>query len=194
MHPLMSEKVVLVDGENKPLGLAEKATVHRLETPLHRGFSCFLFRSNGDLILQQRAFSKVTWPGVWSNTCCGHPMLDETGEKAVKRRLEYELGIDKNVMPEVWCALPNFRYQAVHDGIMEHELCPVYVGCYDGVFELNPDEVESIQEVSWEGLVKALESLGDTTWDHLSVWCREEILLLAGSVDFRVWYKEKVGA
>ena len=37
---------------------------------LHRAFSVFLFDKNDRLLLQQRAASKITFPSVWTNTCC----------------------------------------------------------------------------------------------------------------------------
>lgn len=41
---------------------------------LHRAFSVFLFDSKNRLLLQQRAQSKITFPSVWTNTCCSHPL------------------------------------------------------------------------------------------------------------------------
>ncbi|MEK7077270.1 MAG: isopentenyl-diphosphate Delta-isomerase, partial [Patescibacteria group bacterium] len=67
-----TEEVVLIDEENKALGTMPKRNVHRKETLLHRGFSCFLFK-NGKLLLQQRSKTKKTWPLIWSNSVCGHP-------------------------------------------------------------------------------------------------------------------------
>jgi len=68
------EKVVLVDEENNVLGTTDKSTVHTANTPLHRGFSAFIFNSKQEILLQQRSKYKKTWPLVWSNSCCGHPM------------------------------------------------------------------------------------------------------------------------
>ena len=39
----MNEHVVLVDEKNNPTGQADKYLVHSGDTPLHRGFSLFLF-------------------------------------------------------------------------------------------------------------------------------------------------------
>jgi len=41
---------------------------------LHRAFSVFLFNSKGELLLQQRAQEKITFPLYWTNTCCSHPL------------------------------------------------------------------------------------------------------------------------
>src|SRR5438067_12237108 len=89
----MQEEVVLVNEQNEPVGTSEKLVTHNSQTPLHRGFSVFLFNTNGELLLQQRSSKKKTWPLVWSNSCCGHPQLNETSIDAAKRRLRHELGI-----------------------------------------------------------------------------------------------------
>src|SRR5258708_6704908 len=89
----MEEYVVLVDDHNNVLSTAPKLPTHNHNTPLHRGFSVFLFNTKGQLLLQQRSHTKKTWPLVWSNSICGHPLLDETPIDAAKRRLQFELGI-----------------------------------------------------------------------------------------------------
>lgn len=182
----MQELVVLVDEQNNEIGTCEKAQVHTSHTPLHRAFSCFLFTKCGKLLLQQRALSKKTWPGVWSNSCCGHPLPGESTKDAIQRRLNDELGIRGIEVIEI---LPNYRYQATFQGVMENELCPVWVGAIElnSPIHPNPDEVESTRFVDWEDLVTSVTDEQDFTWDHLSIWCREEIELLSASDDFRSW-------
>src|SRR3972149_7515079 len=87
------ELVVLVDEENNVLGTAPKDQVHSAATPLHRGFSVFLFNQQGELLITQRADSKKTFPGIWTNTVCGHPLPGESTAEAASRRLKVELGI-----------------------------------------------------------------------------------------------------
>ncbi len=184
----MGEQVVLVDSQDSPVGTALKSEVHQADTPLHQAFSCFVFRPNGQLILQQRAASKITWPNIWSNTCCGHPLPNESRMKAVKRRLDYELGMKANF--KLFNVLPKYRYCATHLGVMENEICPVFVGFSDNDMTLNPDEVQATQEVNWTDFVAAIKDSNDDTWDHLSVWCREEAILLDQSKAFQKLYKK----
>jgi isopentenyl-diphosphate delta-isomerase len=104
---MTSEAVVLVDEDNQVLGTMPKADVHGETTPLHRGFSCFIFRArDGHLLLQQRSAKKKTWPLSWSNSCCGHPDLTESAVQAARRRLNYELGLQPIVLIEAATASP----------------------------------------------------------------------------------------
>ena len=68
---------MLVDDDGNPVGTAEKATVHGARTPRHLAFSCYGFDGEGRLLVTRRARDKVTFPGVRTNTCCGHPAPDE---------------------------------------------------------------------------------------------------------------------
>ena len=168
MHLLETETVVLVDADNNVIGTAAKRDVHHSSTPLHRGFSVFIFDRRGRLLLQQRAFSKRTWPGVWSNSCCGHPTLNETSEAAAARRLEFELGLTNIDLTSV---LPDFRYRAEKNGIVENEICPVFIGFTDKQPVPNSDEVEATKWVDW---YEFIASLDDPATD-MSPWAVMEV-------------------
>jgi len=133
------EQVVLLDPAGVPVGSMDKAHVHGLDTPLHLAFSCYGFGRDGRMLLTRRSLGKRTWPGVWTNTCCGHPSPGEDLETAIRRRLRFELGVEPTSLRPV---LPEFRYRAVApDGIVENEVCPVYFA------ELPADPVPAADEV-----------------------------------------------
>ncbi|MBI4696244.1 MAG: isopentenyl-diphosphate Delta-isomerase [Gammaproteobacteria bacterium] len=132
----MEEQVILVDVNDRELGVAGKLRAHR-EGALHRAVSVFLFDEEGRFLLQQRAPSKYHSGGLWSNTCCGHPRPQEEESAAASRRLYEELGVR--------CAIgPAFRfvYRAlVAPDLLEYEYDHVFFGRYGGEPTPNPDEV-----------------------------------------------------
>ncbi len=146
---MVDEYVVLTDSQNNPTGTALKATVHSDKTPVHRAFSCFLFNSKGELLLQQRALTKKTWPGIWSNSCCGHPAPGEVTEDSVYRRLSFELGVPRSAVRNLQVILPNFKYYVEREGVVEREFCPVYAGRLDCEPTINPLEVHATRWIPW---------------------------------------------
>jgi isopentenyl-diphosphate Delta-isomerase len=158
------ECVVLLDEGRRPVGTAPKAGVHTAATPLHLAFSCHVLDREGRVLVTRRALSKATWPGVWTNSVCGHPGPDEEPAAAVPRRAHEELGLD---LAAVTPLLPEFAYRAVDaSGVVENEVCPVFAAraCSDVVPD--PAEVAEWAWVPWEDLVAAA---GSAPW-ALSPW------------------------
>lgn len=139
--------VVLLDDEGTQIGTMPKADVHGADTPLHLAFSVYVFDLDGRLLVTRRALSKVTWPGIWSNSCCGHVRPGERPADAVCRRLAEELGLTPSSL-EV--ALPDFAYRATSpEGVVENEVCPVFVATVDHDPVPNPDEVVAWDWADW---------------------------------------------
>lgn len=150
------ELVRLLDDDGTEIGTADKSLVHGDNTPLHLAFSCHLVDGAGRTLLTRRALSKQAWPGVWTNSFCGHPAPGETFEDAVRRRAAVELNLEVSAVRP---ALPDFRYRAVDpSGIVENEICPVFTALYtgDGVISPNPDEV---CEWAWADIVDVEEAV-----------------------------------
>lgn len=181
----MEEHVVLVNEHNEVIGTAEKLETHNHQTPLHRGISVFLFNKEGKLLLQQRSHKKKTWPLVWSNSCCGHPGINETSIETAKRRLAYELGITD---AELTVVLSDYRYQFEKDGIYENEFCPVMIGITNQEPNINPDEVEAVKWIPWEEWLKEIE----TNHKSYSEWCVEETILLSKNNLFHAFLQEEM--
>lgn len=165
--------VVLLDDQLVPIGQLPKSRVHHAQTPLHRGFSCYIFDDSGQLLMTRRATSKQTWPGVWTNTCCGHPLPGEPVTQAAVRRLQDELGL---VLTHSEVVLPEFRYRVVApDGVVENEFCPVLVGTVDGAPAPDPTEVLEYRWAPWQQVV----TLAETAPWAISPWAALQIPQLA---------------
>ena len=163
------ESVVLLDESGSACGTAAKAIVHHDQTPLHLAFSAYLFNETGQFLLTRRAESKRTWPGVWTNTCCGHPLPGEPVADGLRRRLRQELGI---AAAEVVLVLPSFRYQArMANGVLENELCPVYAAYSDAVPVPDPAEVAETRWVEWDEFCAAVRN----GQQPISPWCAMQL-------------------
>lgn len=169
--------VVLVDEQDNVLGIEDKATVHNSATPLHRGFSVFLFNNKKELLIQKRSSNKKTWPAFWSNSFCGHPRLNETYEDGVYRHGKFELGMTLQKL----YFIDSYRYKFALNNIIENEICPIYLALSNDDIRINKDEVEEIKLFQWNDfLVYLKESLPNFT-----PWCIEEINILEKSNIFK---------
>lgn len=167
----MEELVVLVNEDNTPIGTAPKATVHTTNTPLHRAFSLFLFNQQNELLVTKRASSKKTFPGVWTNSVCGHPAPDETTVEAATRRVSAEMGISDAKVSEV----SPYRYRfADKNGIVENEICPICIGFTDSQPTPDPLEVDDWKWIRWEDFLRDI----DANPHIYSPWCIEEAKIL----------------
>lgn len=169
------EKIVLVDEKGNPIGEADKQQAHHSDTPLHLAFSCYLFDHRGRFLATKRAAEKKVWPGVWTNSVCGHPMPGEDLEAAIRRRLDFELGM---TAADFAVALADYRYRTpAFDGIVENEYCPVYLARSTGEPKPNPAEVEDYRWMPWRDFVRAAST---DARNEYSWWSRDQIRRLAG--------------
>jgi isopentenyl-diphosphate delta-isomerase len=122
----MNELLILVDENDNEIGSMNKLAVHQSGV-LHRAFSIFIFNKNGEILLQQRADLKYHSAGLWSNTCCSHPLKGEQMNDAVSRRLKEEMGLECTTQLQF-----SFIYKAkLENGLTEHELDHVFFGQSD---------------------------------------------------------------
>lgn len=148
--------VVLVDRCGDPIGVRSKAEVHGESTPQHLAFSCHVVDEHGRLLVTRRALEKRTWPGVWTNSFCGHPAPGEAFEDAIHRRADFELGM---TVDRVVCAIPDFSYSARDaSGIEENEYCPVFIARAVTPVQPNPAEVAETQWTTASDLASAIDS------------------------------------
>lgn len=158
-----AERVVLLDEDGTAVGTELKSEVHTGRTPLHLAFSVHLMADDGRVLLTRRALAKKTWPGVWTNSLCGHPAPGESTADAIRRRAAQELCIDPTWLGEPEPLLPEFRYRAVDaSGVVENEICPVFVVRLQVEPEQlpapNPEEVAEQRWLPGEDLVAAVQA------------------------------------
>ncbi len=137
----MLETVILVDKNDRPLGTQEKLAAH-LIPQRHRAFSVFVFNEKGETLIQRRAFEKYHSPGLWANSCCGHPRPGEEVDDAAKRRLGEELGFTCGLTP-----LTHVCYTLkLEKDLWELEYTHLFRGLYEGQILSAPEEV---CEIKW---------------------------------------------
>ncbi len=170
----LADNVVLLDEQATPIGMYPRLAVHTTDTPLHLAFSVHLYDETGAVLLTRRALGKLTWPGVWTNSCCGHPAPGEDLVAAIQRRVGQELG---GVPTDVRPVLPHFRYRAVDaSGIVENEVCPVFVGRLPRAeVRPAPEEVMEHTWVEWADLV----DVAAKTPHLLSPWSVSQVTEMA---------------
>lgn len=165
------EQVVLLNEAGEADGVLDKARVHHADTPLHLAFSCYLFGPDGRLLLTTRARTKKTFPGLLTNSCCGHPAPGEDISATVPRRIRQELGLEITGLTLV---LPGFRYRATMDGVVENEMCPVFRARADREPVLDPSEVDSYEWVDWTMFAAEVRAGARP----VSPWCAEQVAAL----------------
>ncbi len=178
----MDETIILVDTKNHPIGTALKRDVHTGNTPLHRGFSLFLFNNKKEVMLQQRSKKKKTWPEMWSNSVCGHPLPHESLPNAAKRRLVDELSLRAH---DIQVIIPNYQYRFEKDGVVENEICPILIGITTHKPILNYDEVAAVTWMPWEKWLQEIEIHPQ----KYSPWSIEESSLLQASKKFQQFFQ-----
>ena len=172
------------------MGHDSKYAAHRFvsEQPrgqLHRAFSVFLFdHRENKLLLQRRAASKITFPSLWTNTCCSHPLygyepteVDSPegiadgsvpgAKRAAIRKLQHELGIPPEQVPSEsmkyltrlhYCAGDDFaENQAMSGGPWgEHEMDYILFIRPEApiTIEANPEEIDDTKYVTREVVMR----------------------------------------
>jgi isopentenyl-diphosphate Delta-isomerase len=147
MDELTDPLIATVDSDDQITGYQLKSLVHK-KGVLHRAFSIFIFNSDGQLLLQQRASDKYHSPGLWTNTCCSHLNHNEDMVTSVNKRLMNEMGIETKLTD-----IFSFTYKiAFENNLIEHETDHVYIGIWDGIPCLNPNEADAYKWISLDVL------------------------------------------
>ncbi|KUH38159.1 MULTISPECIES: isopentenyl-diphosphate Delta-isomerase [Streptomyces] len=152
----------LVDEDGSTIGTAEKLSAHQAPGQLHRAFSVFLFDEEGRLLLQRRALGKYHSPGVWSNTCCGHPYPGEAPFTAAARRVFEELGVSPSLMAEAGTV--RYNHPDPDSGLVEQEFNHLFVGMVQAPLRPDAQEVEETAFVTAQELAERHASAPFSAW------------------------------
>lgn len=164
---MSEEMIVLLDEAGQEIGAAPKLDTHNQDTPLHLAFTAYAFTLDGELLLTRRSETKKTWPGTWTNTCCGHPAPGERLEAAVARRVTSELGV---AVLRAEVVLARVQYRAVMpNGIIENEMGPVLRVLLGGQPRPDPAETDQIRWVPWQHAVDMAETGGLSPWSEITI-------------------------
>lgn len=153
--------LVLVNEADEAIGTMEKMEVHQ-KGLLHRAFSVFIFNKKGEMLLQQRADNKYHSPGLWTNACCSHPLMNEAVKDAAVKRLKEELGFTTELTKAF-----SFTYRAEFDnGLTEHEFDHVFLGTWQGDISPDPREVKDHCYMTMEAIATsmAMQPQRYTSW------------------------------
>ena len=150
----MPELIILVDENDKQIGIEEKVRCHENGGKLHRSFSIFIFNSKNEMLLQLRAKKKYHFGGLWTNACCSHPNAGEMLEDAVHRKLKQEMGFDAELKEAF-----SFIYKVAdkNSGLTEWEFDHVFIGEHDGEVPFNPEEADDFKFISIPELKRDVE-------------------------------------
>ena len=158
---MMEENCIVVDNDDLIIGKDSKVNCHLYEGKLHRAFSVLLFNSNNKLLIQQRADEKITFPSIWANSCCSHPLYQDGEENGIEgaknaaiRKLTQELGIKPGkIKSEDLNFITKMHYKARADEKwVEHEVDYIFVTRMDVKINPNSNEIQQTTYVNNEEL------------------------------------------
>jgi len=177
---LMSENCILVDSDDCAIGSASKIECHLGLGKRHRAFSVLLYDDNDRLLVQRRSLEKITFPGVWANTCCSHPLdiVNENGDSidgviaAARRKLVHELGFDASTVSEwSFTHIGSFEYSCRWDvNWVEHEIDHVLVVRANANAEPNLNEISELRWLDPEELSEMIDGVGNWQNESVAPW------------------------
>ena len=207
----LNDELILVDENDNNIGSITKLDGHLLSNKNkhpHRAFSIFLFDSKNRLLIQKRGKKKITFPLLWTNTCCSHPLNIEsqnTPDKitnALVQRLDYELGIKTE--NNIYKLIDKILYRAPSNDLYEEfELDYLFMAKLNGDSEdnnyiygkdnlkkiMNKDEVDDIKFEAIENILKEIELHPEqfTPWFKILIKSRGKLMedILTGKIEFK---------
>ena len=179
---MMKEMCMAVDENDRVIDSVSKIDCHRGKGIRHRAFSVLIFDSEDRLLMQQRSSEKITFPGIWANSCCSHPLdiENENGDPvegvihASKRKMLQELGIPLEVSSNwEFNHIGRFEYSCRwDDDWIEHEIDHVLIVRASPNLSINGNEIKDTKWLNHQEIIEMLE--GENEWKDAIVapWFR----------------------
>jgi len=179
---MMKEMCLVVDENDKVIDSVSKIDCHRGKGIRHRAFSVLIFDSEDRLLMQQRSIEKITFPGIWANSCCSHPLdvENENGDEiegvihASKRKMFQELGIPEEISSSWdYNHIGRFEYSCRWDDEwIEHEIDHVLIVRASPELSINENEIMDTRWLTHEEINQMLE--GENEWKNsiIAPWFR----------------------
>lgn len=179
---MMKEMCMAVDENDRVIDSVSKIDCHRGKGIRHRAFSVLIFDSEDRLLMQQRSSEKITFPGIWANSCCSHPLdiENENGDPvegvihASKRKMLQELGIPLEVSSNwEFNHIGRFEYSCRwDDDWIEHEIDHVLIVRASPSLSINRNEIKDTKWLNHQEIIQMLE--GENEWKDAIVapWFR----------------------
>jgi len=178
---MMGEMCLVVDIDDNVIGSESKLSCHKDDGIRHRAFSVLIFDSQGRLLVQKRSTQKITFPGVWANSCCSHPLdieSENTGNDGVKnaarRKLDQELGIPMGIS-EDWAFhhIGRMEYSCRwNEDWIEREVDHIMVVNSDTEVEHNENEISEVRWVDSDEISRMMSGEGDWSGEVIAPWFR----------------------
>lgn len=110
-----------------------------------------IFRSNGDMLIQQRQSSKDRWPNMWDLTVGGSAITGETSQTAAQRELYEEIGLTIDFQQRRPHLTINFEngfddYYLLEENVQLHTLT------------LQDEEVQNVKWASKEEILRMIKA------------------------------------
>lgn len=143
----MSNRIIIVDEEDTPVGLKYRSEVHYED--IYRVTGLWLTDiETGDILLQQRKWNKINNPGKWQCAVAGTVEEGETYEQNIAHEIEEEIGVHGLQLREG-------GKEYVDDGAHKY-FCQQFLASVDKKtikITIQEEEVESVKWISKDALI-----------------------------------------
>src|SRR5579862_7497304 len=141
-----SEEMIYTSDESGNLLVLESRNKLHLtkSSRRHAAVIGMILKDDGTYLVQWRAANKLGGSRL-DVSATTHVRKNETYERALQRSFDNELNIRQTVPLE---HAFDFKYEEDLGERKENEYCKVYIGKYEGSYNPNPDEIDSVEFMS----------------------------------------------